>query len=186
MSMPILLPLLVVIALAVTPIMQRALSSSIQAGRLSLAEKGEAFLSRHDIPRVMRSDVDDMLDGAFPCNCTLAVIFLPLIPFAVWFNRKRTNRRFTELSVTSPDVRGAYFELRALHRKVQLANHPIMVPVSDFVVTLSVLAMVPVLIATRRPSQATIDRDSAAMSLEHTWTKVEQTVAKFRLIRASS
>lgn len=161
-----LIPLAAVIALGMSTMVHRSMMTAAQPTRLKLAEKGEKLLARTDVPKHIRRDVEAMLDNAFPCNCVLMFLIVPIMPLLVfgWLAyRLRTPARREAMT---PEITGRYLELRSLHRKIELANHPVLTPVMDFVVTVSLTLAIPVLVLIRRGAEVALDRDGAALSLE--------------------
>ncbi|MFC5342746.1 hypothetical protein ACETK8_06320 [Brevundimonas staleyi] len=168
------IPLVIVGALAGAEFILRNVSKSAQDYRLTLAEKGERLLAREDLPLELRAEVERWLDDPFPCSCWLGVLLLPFIPFFVWISlaQNRGKASFDALRQTSPDIRGSYLELRAIIRKLQLANHPIMTPLGEFVVNLSLVMAIPVLLIVHRSPANSFDRDNSAVSVEEFWSHV--------------
>ncbi len=168
------IPLAIVGTFAVSAVLQRSVSRSAQEYRLALAEKGERLLARQDLPSELRLDVERWLDDPFPCSCWLGVLLLPLLPIYVWtslaFNRGKPA--FDALRSASPEIRGSYLEVRSIIRKLQLANHPIMTPLGEFVVNLSLVLAVPFLLIAHRSPANSFDRDSSAVSVDEFWSHV--------------
>lgn len=156
-----------VLALLVGSVIQRRLSAEVQPLRIELANRGEDFLARTDLPRVLRTDVEDMLETAFPCNCLFGVLLLPLIPFFVWAGWKRSNRRATEIGFTGEEVRTSYAHIRALHRRIAIANHPVLQPLTDLIAVASMMVLVLALVAFRKRVAPNLDPQSAAQNVDH-------------------
>ena len=161
----------VVLALIVGTVIQRRLSAEVQPLRIELANRGEDFLARADIPRVLRTDVEDMLETAFPCNCVFGILLLPFIPLFVWAGWKRSNRRSTEIGFTSEEVRTAYAQIRALHRRVAIANHPVLGPLTDLIAVASMLVLVLALVLFRKQVAPNLDPESAAQNVDHAFRR---------------
>lgn len=152
--------------LAISSIVQRRMMTAAQPARLKLAEKGEKLLARTDVPNRMRREVEGMLDSAFPCNCLLMFLIIPIVPAIVigWLIY-RLNKPVTA-EACNQDVSGRYLEIRALHRKIEMANHPVLTPIIEFMVAFSLILVLPFLLLARRSADLAFDRDSATLSLE--------------------
>jgi len=166
------MPLAAIVVLATATVVQRFASRAVQPARLALAEKGERFLARTDVPAGMRLEVSRILESPFSCNCVFLVLFIPFLPLIIWGEilAGRNQDHFREFSGAGHDVRGRYLEIRALSRKISLANHPILSPVGDLVVSLSLVMAVPYLIVSRRFNEGALDRDGAASVVDHYWS----------------
>lgn len=140
--------------------------TAAQPARLKLAEKGEKLLARVDVPKHIRRDVEAMLDNAFPCNCVIMFLIIPIMPLLVFAWLSYRIRNSPPWEHVSPEVNGRYLEIRSLHRKIELANHPVLTPIMDFVVTASLMLAAPILLLIRRSAEVALDRDGAALSLE--------------------
>lgn len=160
------IPLGIVGVLVAASFIHRGMMTAAQPHRLALADKGEAFLLREDIPTELRADVESVLEDAFPCNCMLMFLLLPLIPLLVWHGRSRSHARSSAFKTVSPEVRGRYLEIRQLHRKIVLANHPIMAPLVDLIGSLSVVLISAGLVLAHKASSNGLDADGAMLNLE--------------------
>ncbi|RIJ65203.1 hypothetical protein D1604_12865 [Brevundimonas sp. LPMIX5] len=166
------IPVAVLATLMGMAVLQRQVSRTAQKTRLVLARKGEAFLARTDVPSELRQDVERWLEDPFPCNCFLGFLLLPVLPIAIWISlaNGKNNRRYFAAMGASHEARASYLELRSIMRKLQLANHPIMTPLSDLVVTLSLVVATPFLLLSHKASEASLDRDGATVTIDEFWS----------------
>ncbi|CAN7167061.1 hypothetical protein [Brevundimonas sp. LjRoot202] len=173
-----LIPLGILSGLVGAAFVQRSASRAVQRSRLVLAEKGERFLARIDVPAGLRADVERKLANPFPCNCSLMFVVLPLLPFLVWIDlgTGKNDERFDELRHAGHEVRGAYLEIRALTRKIGLASHPIMSPIAELIVSLSIVMAVPFLLLSKRFDESALDRDSASEGVDEYWSHLPKFV----------
>lgn len=167
-------PLALVAAFGVAAYVHRLMMRGAQPIRLRLAEKGERFLARTDVPAQLRRDVQGLLDGAFPCNCFLLFLVLPFMPIiALYWVLNDEDGRPKEFKHAAKDVRGAYLEIRSLHRKLGLANHPILYPLAQLVMGLSLVVAAPFALARKHATEVDLDTESALLSLEQTHTSLK-------------
>lgn len=144
----------------------RQLMTAAQPARLRLAEKGERFLAREDVPAELRSDVEAMLDDAFPNSVLFLLLAGILAPILVPLTVNDLRARQKAMSNAKADVRGAYLEISALHRRVSLANHPFALPILELEVGLISTLTIAVGSFTSRQGGLMLDRDGIIISLE--------------------
>lgn len=173
-------PLALAGLLVASSAIQRGVSRNVQKTRLALAEKGERFLARTDVPAPMRADVARFLDDPFPCNCLLGFIFLPLLPLVIWFSlaKGRPDEHFESMRHANREVRGSYLEIRSLFRKIQLGNHPIMSPLTDFMVSLSLVIATPFLLVSQNATESSFDREGAALAVDEFWSHLPPKISR--------
>jgi hypothetical protein len=112
----------------------RRLKVAAQPLRLRLAEKGEEFLSRPDIPETARRHVTFLLNHAFGMRTFLlaAIILIPVIAVLFVVSQRAILRSVEKLDALSPTDRATFFELCRLHDRITLTNHYILLPIVEF------------------------------------------------------
>ena len=166
------IPLAVLVGVVASSVVQRKASVAVQPLRILLAEKGERFLARSDVPESLRAEVSRTLESPFSCNCYLLFVSLLVLPLLVWFDlgSRRNEARSTEMQRIGHEVRGRYLEIRALSRRIELANHPIISPLAELIVSFSIVLAVPFLLLGHRLDVGTLDRDSASVGVDEYWS----------------
>lgn len=166
MTLSDLTPLVAVGALVVGAMTFRRIMTVAQRHRLVLAEKGEAFLGRTDVPQPLRRAVESMLDDAFPSGILFLAIAAVLAPVLIPLASSKANERMAALAGTNRDVRGMFLEIAALHRRIANANHPVLLPLLELEVSLIMTVEVVVRTILGRTGDLSLDRDSMMLSME--------------------
>lgn len=144
----------------------RRVMTAAQSHRLKLAEKGEAFLGRNDVPESLRETVSQILDDAFPNNVAFLLLAAALGPLLVPMATGDARARSEELSNTNRDVRGLFLEICSLHRRIALANHPLLYPLLELEVALIMVVMFVVRSVVVIGGEPSLDRDGVIMAME--------------------
>jgi hypothetical protein len=139
-----LLPLAVTAVLVGLAYLRRRLMKAAQALRLELAERGERFFRDEAAPPRIRGQVQFMLDHAFGQTWMMlcSVIAVPFaVPFMVLRGSNLLQMEADRRGMT-PTQRAEHFDLLALHGRIMLANHPIMLPLVEFEMFLVTLPLI--------------------------------------------
>lgn len=138
MNIAVLLVAGAIAALIMGAFTQLRLAKSVQAARLHLADEGERFLARSDIPPGMRSQVEFFLDSAFGFTGVMiaAVVLFPIAALVMAIFHKRMRRNLLGTGPLAREVRADFIDLMKLHDKIMLANHPVLHTVLNIEVAL--------------------------------------------------
>jgi hypothetical protein len=158
--------LVAVAALIVGTLTYRRIMTVAQRHRLQMAEKGEAFLGRTDVPQPLRKAVESMLDDAFPNGILFLAIAAILAPILIPLASSKANERMLALASTSREIRGMFLEIAALHRRIANANHPVLLPLLELEVSLIMTVEIVVRSVLGRTSDLSLDRDNMMLSME--------------------
>ncbi len=141
------LPISVGLGVAFWMFADRRLKRAAQPLRLRLAEKGEAFLARPDIPPHARTHVRFLLDRAFGMRGSLlfAVVSIPVIAMLFVFRQRYLRRSVEKIRISDPASKAEFFEICRLHDRITLTNHYILLPI----VELELVAFMPLAIVLR-------------------------------------
>jgi hypothetical protein len=154
----------ITLGLAHLRIMQAA-----QPLRLELAEKGERFLARPELPPDVRGQVKWMLDSAFGLRKSIIMGFVavPIIAILLIF-RERYIVDFKEnFAAMSNDSKVFFGEIMRLHSRITLANHPILWAVLELEIILIVSFAVLLKGILRGTFPSRGDRDDVISLVEH-------------------
>lgn len=155
----IIIPFVAAAALIVWSAFQGRLSRRAQPLRLQLADRGEALLARPDLTDETRKDVQFMLGTAFPrpfmlLFCVVVVPFVALYTVARPGMRTDMHRRYLQMS---PKARTLYGEVRALHNRIVLANHPLLASIVVFEVAALMAPFGLLMLAFQREEAALVE-----------------------------
>jgi hypothetical protein len=111
----------------------RRLKAAAQPLRLRLAEKGEDFLNRPDLPETVRRHVKFLLDHAFGMRLSLlmALFMIPAIAVLFVANQRVLLRSVEKMKLLSPADRATFFEICRLHDRITLTNHYFLLPIIE-------------------------------------------------------
>ena len=123
-------PVVVVGVLVVTSVTHHRLVRAAQPLRLELAEKGERLLANPTLSAEMRGLVRFMLDTTFNMRGPLlfGILAVPAIAVAAILR----PAEFFKKDIEDPSAQALFFEVRRLHDRITLANHPILLPLVEF------------------------------------------------------
>lgn len=141
------LPISIGFGVAAWMFADRRLKRAAQPLRLSLAERGEAFLTRSDIPPHARTHVQFLLDHAFGMRGSLlfAVVSIPVIAILFVFRQRYLRRSVDKIRINDPAANAEFFEICRLHDRITLTNHYILLPL----VELELVVFMPLAIVLR-------------------------------------
>ena len=107
---------------------QLRLSKSVQTLRLQLADEGERFLAREDVPKAMKNQVEMFLDSVFGMNFVLiaSVVLLPVAAIVFSFFDDHMRRGIPADSSIPREILAEFIDLMKMHDKIMLANHPVL------------------------------------------------------------
>ncbi len=147
-------PLAVVIALFIFSFVNRRLKRAAQPLRLRLAEKGEEFLAKPDLPKPMREHVEFLLKSSFNMrgSLLLAIVMIPIIAFLFVVRHRYLRRSVDKLNVTDQATRASFYDLCRLHDRITLTNHIFLLPI----VELELVLFMPLAIVLRGIVQGTV------------------------------
>lgn len=176
----VLTPLIVAAAFVAWSYFQGRLAKAVQPLRLKMAEQGEALLARSDISEQTRKDVEFMLSTAFSRWGMLlfAIVVVPFAIFCVAFDDKMRAQVERDYSKMTPEARSQYADMRSLHGRVVMANHPLLASIVVLEVTVLLVPLSLLFTAFKRElSTAPVDRYAFINIVE---MQEQNIVAKFR------
>lgn len=157
----LLTPIGVAFALIAWSVFQGRLARAAQPLRLRLAEKGERLLARTDLSPETRKDVEFMLNTPFSRWGMLlfVVATAPFVVLYVAFTPKARAHVERDFSKMSPEARALYADVRALHTRIVMANHPLLASIVLLEITALLAPVSLVMLALQNEgSEAPLDR----------------------------
>jgi hypothetical protein len=160
------LPVLIVGLLCLMLGLSYRLRASAQSLRMELAHKGEAFVADESMPASLRDQVSFMLDTAFGMRVCLlfSFVLLPVV-VAILLNRRK-RLAFLKDYYGDPAPRAKFDEIRRLHDRITLANHPLLLPLLELEILLVVPTVILLVALIRGRIPGRLNRDVVVTYLE--------------------